>query len=97
MMNTNLYESIPIMHPHRDGGTFITLDSKKTVDGWAITVTRWITYRGEVLFEVHRESPKGSLFRLSLKRTEGEARAEAEKMWQLETSKRRSVRQAETR
>lgn len=66
---------------HIDGGTYTTIAFAETVNGWGISITRWTTYRGAVVFEVNRVSDENKTFRLNRFTTESEARAYANQMW----------------
>ncbi len=66
---------------HADGGTYTTLQLSETRDRWAIALTKWTTYKGNVRFEVLRVSPENKTIRLSLHNTETEARAAANVAW----------------
>ncbi len=66
---------------HADGGTYEVIALANTRDGWAIAITRWVTYRNVVRFEVLRVSPENKTLRLNTKNTEAEARACANLAW----------------
>ncbi len=66
---------------HPDGGTYTELAFAETCNRWGISITRWTTYRNNVLFEVHRVSPDNKAFRLDYFSSEADARAFANKMW----------------
>ncbi len=70
-----------ITKAHADGGTYQVLALANTRDGWAIAITRWVTYRGAVRFEVLRVSPDNKTMRLDIKNTESKARAAANAAW----------------
>lgn len=70
-----------IMKPHADGGTYEVIALANTRNGWAIAITRWVTYRNAIRFEVLRVSPENKTLRLEIKDTEAEARAAANKAW----------------
>lgn len=75
-------------YEHIDGGTYTVVASTGTVDGWRITITRWTTYRDNVVFEIHRESPNGVMFRLATRKSETGARTEANRWWLHETGRK---------
>lgn len=66
---------------HQDGGTYETIALAETRDRWAIAITRWTTYRGNVRFEVLRVSPENRTLRLNLFNDETAARQYGNKMW----------------
>lgn len=66
---------------HIDGGTYRVLAIADTRNGWAIAVTEWTTYRGEIRYEVKRVSPDNMTMRLAHFGTEREARDVANKTW----------------
>lgn len=69
---------------HQDGGTYRVLQVANTRGGWAIALTEWKTYRGQVKFEVERVSPDNKTLRLHLCDTEQEARGLANNEWKLD-------------
>lgn len=71
---------------HSDGGTYKVLQLANTRDGWAIALTEWTTYRGNVVFEILRVSPDNASVRIDQATTEDAARKLANKHW---TSDRR--------
>jgi hypothetical protein len=67
--------------PHADGGTFTVIASAETVNGWAVAITRWTTYRGAVRFEVRRVAPDNVSLRLGTFNSERLARGFANETW----------------
>lgn len=67
---------------HADGGTYKVLALANTRDGWAIAITEWTTYRGNVVFEVLRVSPENKTIRLEKHTNEAAARAAGNRAWQ---------------
>lgn len=66
---------------HIDGGTYTHVAFAETRNRWGISITRWTTYRSQILFEVHRVSADDKTFRLGHFKTEAAARAFANDMW----------------
>jgi hypothetical protein len=66
---------------HTDGGTYTEVAFAETRNRWGISVTRWVTCRGMVTFEVNRVSADDKALRLNRFATEADARAFANKMW----------------
>lgn len=69
---------------HADGGTYKTLALAETRNGWAIAITEWTTYRGNVVFEILRVSPENKTVRLDKKTTEADARKRANEAWRAD-------------
>lgn len=66
---------------HPDGGTYQVLAFAETRARWGIAITRWTTYRNDVVFEVCRVSDDNKTLRLKCFRAEAHARAFANEMW----------------
>ncbi|MEU7677931.1 hypothetical protein AB0C42_24325 [Micromonospora taraxaci] len=66
---------------HIDGGTFRVLAFAETRNRWGVAVTEWTTYRGAVVFQIHRVSDEGQMLRQGTFNTEAEARAAANRLY----------------
>lgn len=73
-------------YKHSDGGTFVVVASHQTINGYGITITKWCTYKNEVLFEVNRQCPKGILFPLGRFDSEKAARTFANREWKADVT-----------
>lgn len=69
---------------HIDGGTYRVLALAETRNGWAVAVTEWTTYRGQIRYEVKRVSADNMAVRLDHFGSEAEARTYANKVWKLD-------------
>lgn len=69
---------------HIDGGTYRELQYAPTANGWGVCLTEWTTYRGNVVYQIHRVSDSGKMMALGNFRTEAEGRAAANRMWALD-------------
>jgi hypothetical protein len=50
-----------VVKNHIDGGTYRELAFAETRDRWGVAVTEWTTYRGMVVFQIHRVSDNGQM------------------------------------
>lgn len=66
---------------HTDGGTYAVIAFAETRNGFGIAVTRWVTYRDQVVFEVNRVGSDGRMLRLKHFTTEPKAREFGNAMW----------------
>jgi hypothetical protein len=78
MTNTAATQTVK---PHIDGGTYTEVAFAETRNGFGISITRWVTYRDAVVFEVNRVSDTNRTLRISSFDTEAKARSFANEMW----------------
>lgn len=71
----------PKVKNHIDGGTYTEVAFAETRNRWGISITRWTTYRNQIIFEVHRVSADDKTLRLGHFKTEAAARAFANTTW----------------
>lgn len=79
-MNTTT-ASKGIVKTHIDGGTYRELAFAETRNRWGVAVTEWTTYKGQVIFQIHRVSAKGQMMAQGNFTTEAEARAAANRLY----------------
>ena len=70
-----------IVKNHIDGGTYRELAFAETRNRWGVAVTEWTTYRGQVVFQIHRVSDKGQMLSQGTFNTEAAARAAANRLY----------------
>lgn len=70
-----------IVKNHPDGGTWREIAFAYTRNRWGIAVTERITYRGTVVFQIHRVSDKGQMLSQGTFNTEAEARTAANRLY----------------
>ena len=70
-----------IVKKHIDGGTYRELAFAYTRNRWGVAVTERTTYRGAVVFQIHRVSDKGQMLCLGTFNTEAEARAAGNRLY----------------
>ena len=70
-----------ITKAHIDGGTWRELAFAETRNRWGVAVTEWTTYRGHVVFQIHRVSNDHKMLAMGTYDTEANARAAANKLW----------------
>lgn len=69
---------------HIDGGTYRVLAFAETRNGWGVAVTEWTTYRGAIVFQIHRVSDTNRMLAQGTFKTEQEARAAANRLYFLD-------------
>lgn len=66
---------------HIDGGTYRELAFAETRNRWGVAVTEWTTYKGQLVFQIHRVSDKGQMLSQGTFKTEAEARTAANRLY----------------
>ena len=83
-MNTTT-TSKGIVKTHIDGGTYRELAFAETRNRWGVAVTEWTTYKGQIVFQIHRVSDKGQMLAQGTFATEAEARDAANRLYRRDS------------
>lgn len=70
-----------IVKNHIDGGTYRVLAFAETRNRWGVAVTEWTTYKGQIVFQIHRVSAENQMMTQGTFATEAKARKAANKLY----------------